>query len=261
MLELLLPSWIAGMLLTTISGPLGAFVVWRRMSYFGDTLSHAALLGVALGFAFNIAPFYAVLGLMLLLGLILTVLESQKQLPIDTLLGILAHSALSIGLVVISLMSNIRIDLMGYLFGDLLSITYQDVWQILIGVIVVLAILIWQWHKFLYITVSEELAFVNGINTKQTKLCLILLIAITIGLSMKFVGALIITSLLIMPAATAKYYANTPEKMAFIAVLFGMIAICGGLLLSVYYNTPTGPSVVVVSGICFLITLLIRRRN
>lgn len=259
MIELLLPSWIAGMLITLISGPLGCFVVWRRMSYFGDTLSHAALLGLALGFLFAITPFYTIMAVTLLLALGLNWLESQRQLSVDTLLGILAHSTLSLGLIIISLMDTVRIDLLGYLFGDLLSITYRDVGQIVCGVTIALVVLYWQWRNFLFITVSEELAFVDGINIKKARLMLTLLLAITIGISMKFVGALIITSLLIIPAATAKHYASTPEKMALFAVFFGMATICGGLLLSACYNTPTGPSIVVCAMIIFLITLVIRK--
>ena len=154
MIELLLPSLLAGLFLTTVTGPLGTFVVWRRMSYFGDTLSHAALLGIAFGFLLNINLFYAVIFITLLLAIGLLWLESQKQLPIDTLLGILAHSALSLGLVVISLMKNIRIDLMGYLFGDLLSVTYSDLFSIIICVMLIGTLLLWQWNNFLFITVS-----------------------------------------------------------------------------------------------------------
>lgn len=261
MFELLLPSAIAGLLITLISGPLGSFVVWRRMSYFGDTLSHAALLGVALGFLLTITPFYTVIAITLLLALALTWLESQNQLSLDTLLGILAHSTLSLGLVTISLMNNVRIDLMGYLFGDLLSITYHDVIQILIVVLVVMALLVWQWRNFLFITVNEDLAFVDGINVKRTRLILTLLLALTIGISMKFVGALIITSLLIIPAATARYYARTPEKMACFSIILGMLSILGGLIFSVFYDTPTGPSVVVCAMVWFILTLIIRKHR
>ena len=259
MIELLLPSLLAGLLLTAITGPLGTFVVWRRMSYFGDTLSHAALLGIAFGFLLNINLFYAVIFITLLLAIGLLWLESQKQLPIDTLLGILAHSALSLGLVVISLMKNIRIDLMGYLFGDLLSVTYSDLFQIIICVMLIGTLLLWQWNNFLFITVSEELAFSNGINIQFTKLLLTLLLAFTIGIAMKFVGALIITSLLIIPAATAKYYSKTPESMALIAIIIGMLSIIGGLLFSFIYDTPTGPSVVLSNTCLFFISLFISR--
>lgn len=259
MIELLLPSLLAGLCLTFVTGPLGTFVVWRRMSYFGDTLSHAALLGVALGFLLHINLFYAVIFVTFILAVGLIWLESQKQLPIDTLLGILAHSALSLGLVVISLMKNIRVDLMGYLFGDLLSVTTLDVYQIFVCVLLIGILLIWRWNHFLFITVSEELAFSNGIPVQFTKLLLTLLLALTIGISMKFVGALIITSLLIIPAATAKYYSKTPEMMAIIAIVIGIISIIGGLFFSFLYDTPTGPSVVLSNTCIFFITLIITK--
>ncbi|OCF99865.1 zinc ABC transporter permease [Gilliamella sp. wkB195] len=259
MIELLLPSLLAGLCLSCLTGPLGTFVVWRRMSYFGDTLSHAALLGVAFGFLFDINLFYAVVLVTLILAIGLLWLESQKQLPVDTLLGILAHSALSLGLVVISLMNSIRIDLMGYLFGDLLSITMFDVYQILICVVIIGILLIWRWNQFLFITVSEELAFSHGINVPLTKFMLTILLALTIGIAMKFVGALIITALLIIPAATAKYYAKNPESMAFFAILIGMLSILGGILFSLIYDTPTGPSVVLSNTCLFFISLFISK--
>ncbi|MBI0154415.1 zinc ABC transporter permease subunit ZnuB [Gilliamella sp. W8128] len=259
MIELLLPSLLAGLSLTCLTGPLGTFVVWRRMSYFGDTLSHAALLGVAFGFLLNINLFYAIILVTLILAIGLLWLESQKQLPVDTLLGILAHSALSLGLVVISLMNNIRIDLMGYLFGDLLSITMFDVYQIVICVVTIGLLLIWRWNHFLFITVSEELAFSHGINVPITKFILTILLALTIGIAMKFVGALIITALLIIPAATAKYYAKNPDSMAIIAILIGMISIIGGILFSLFYDTPTGPSVVLSNTCLFFISLFISK--
>ena len=259
MIELLLPSLLAGLSLTCLTGPLGTFVVWRRMSYFGDTLSHAALLGVAFGFLLNINLFYAIILVTLILAIGLLWLESQKQLPVDTLLGILAHSALSLGLVVISLMNNIRIDLMGYLFGDLLSITMFDVYQIIICVVIIGLLLVWRWNHFLFITVSEELAFSHGINVPITKFILTILLALTIGIAMKFVGALIITALLIIPAATAKYFAKNPESMAIIAILIGMFSIIGGILFSLVYDTPTGPSVVLSNTCLFFISLFISK--
>lgn len=259
MIELLLPSLLAGLCLSCLTGPLGTFVVWRRMSYFGDTLSHAALLGVAFGFLFDINLFYAIVLVTLILAIGLLWLESQKQLPVDTLLGILAHSALSLGLVVISLMNSIRIDLMGYLFGDLLSITMFDVYQILICVLIIGILLIWRWNQFLFITVSEELAFSHGINVPLTKFMLTILLALTIGIAMKFVGALIITALLIIPAATAKYYAKNPESMAFFAILIGMLSILCGVLFSLIYDTPTGPSVVLSNTCLFFISLFISK--
>ena len=253
MIELLLPGWLAGIMLACAAGPLGSFVVWRRMSYFGDTLAHASLLGVAFGLLLDVNPFYAVIVVTLLLAAGLVWLEKRPHLAIDTLLGIMAHSALSLGLVVVSLMSNIRVDLMAYLFGDLLAVTPEDLISIAIGVAVVLGILLWQWRNLLAMTVSQDLAFVDGVKLQRVKL---LLTALTIGVAMKFVGALIITSLLIIPAATARRFARTPEQMAGIAVIIGMIAVTGGLTFSAFYDTPAGPSVVLCAAVLFIFSMM-----
>ena len=247
MIELLLPGWLAGVLLAAAAGPLGSFVVWRRMSYFGDTLAHASLLGVAFGLLLDVNPFYAVIAVTLVLALVLVWLERRPQLSVDTLLGIMAHSALSLGLVVVALMSNVRVDLMAYLFGDLLSVTFTDIWMIAIGVSVVLLML--------SMTVSPELAHVDGVNLVRARTVLMLVTALTIGLAMKFVGALIITSLLIIPAATARRFARTPEQMAAYAVLVGVLAVTGGLAFSAFYDTPAGPSVVLSAAVLFVLSL------
>lgn len=254
MIELLLPSWLAGMLISCAAGPLGSFVVWRRMSYFGDTLAHASLLGVAFGLLLNVNPFYAVIVVTLLLAAGLVWLEKRPHLAIDTLLGIMAHSALSLGLVVVSLMSAIRIDLMAYLFGDLLSVMPTDLIFITAGVAAVVAILCWQWPNLLAMTISPELAFVDGVKLQRVKLLLMLVTALTIGVAMKFVGALIITSLLIIPAATARRFARTPEQMAGLATIVGMIAVTGGLTFSAFYDTPAGPSVVLCAALLFILS-------
>lgn len=256
MIDILLPGWLAGLFLACAAGPLGSFVVWRRMSYFGDTLAHASLLGVAIGFLLDINVYYAVILVTLVLALGLVWLERRPYLAIDTLLGIMAHSALSLGLVVVSLMNTIRVDLMAYLFGDLLSVTTQDLWLIGPGVLVVIAIMCWQWRSLLSITISQELAHVDGVNVQRTRLILMLVTALTIGLAMKFVGALIITSLLIIPAATARRFARTPEQMAGLAVILGMFAVTGGLIFSALYNTPAGPSVVLSASFLFMLSLI-----
>ncbi|GKX61528.1 zinc ABC transporter permease subunit ZnuB [Pragia fontium] len=255
MIELLFPGWMAGVLLALAAGPLGSFVVWRRMSYFGDTLAHSSLLGVAFGLLLNVNPFYAVIVITLLLAIGLVWLERRPQFAVDTLLGILAHSALSLGLVTISLMSNVRVDLMAYLFGDLLSVTISDLWMIAVGVTIVLLLLWWQWRPLLSVTINADLAHVDGINPERMRLLLMLVTALTIGLAMKFVGALIITSLLIIPAATARRFSRTPEQMAGLAIIIGIFAVTGGLTFSAFYDTPAGPSVVLCSCCLFILSL------
>ena len=249
------------MVLSLITAPLGAFVVWRKMAYFGDTLSHSALLGVALGIFLQINPYIAILVLTVLLSIAMVWLENNTQFSVDTLLGIIAHSCLSIGVVTVGLLQNVRVDLMSYLFGDLLAITYDDLIYISLGAIVVLSALIYSWKPLISTTISPELAQVEGINVKRMRFILMILTALTIALSMKFVGALIITSLLIIPAAAAKRFARTPESMVGVAVLVSMFAVSMGLTLSAYYDTAAGPSVVICSTFLFLCSLLKKEPN
>ncbi|MDG6897982.1 high-affinity zinc transporter membrane component [Actinobacillus delphinicola] len=261
MLQILLPALLTGLLLSLITAPLGAFVVWRKMAYFGDTLSHSAIFGVALGIFFNVNPYLAILILTLVLAVVMVWLEHKTTFSVDTLLGIIAHSCLSLGVVTVALLHNVRVDLMAYLFGDLLAMDYQDVYLVGGGVAIVLATLIYFWKPMLSMTVSPELAQVEGVKVQKMKLILMLLTAFTIALSMKFVGALIITSLLIIPAACARRFARTPEQMVFIGVIFSMLAVCLGLLLSAFYDTPAGPSVVIGAAVLFILSLFKKEPN
>ena len=252
MFEILFPALLTGILLSLITAPLGVFVVWRKMAYFGDTLSHSALFGVALGIFFQVNPYIAIIILTLILAIAMVWLESNTQFSIDTLLGIIAHSCLSLGVVTVGLLKNVRVDL--------LAINYTDLIYIGIGVIIVLATLVYFWHNLLSTTVSPELAQVEGINIKKMRFVLMILTALTIALSMKFVGALIITSLLIIPAATARRFARTPESMVCYATIISMLSIIGGLILSVFYDTAAGPSVVICSAFLFVLSLIKKER-
>ncbi|EAP92793.1 MULTISPECIES: zinc ABC transporter permease subunit ZnuB [Vibrio] len=260
MLEFLLPSILAGLGIALIAGPLGSFVVWRKMAYFGDTLAHASLMGLALGFLFNINLYFALLICCLMLAVLLVTLQKQKLVATDTLLGILAHSALSLGLVAVSFLDNVRVDLMSYLFGDLLAVSPTDLVFIYAGAAVIGLVLAIFWRPLLSTTVNEDLAAVDGINIDLMRLILMLLVGIVIAVGMKFVGALIMTSLLIIPAATARKFANTPEQMAFLASVIGSIAVFGGLSLSWFYDTPAGPSVVISAAAMFMLSQMYRTR-
>ena len=253
MLDFIIYALIAGIAVAIVAGPLGAFVVWRRMAYFGDTLAHSALLGIALGILFDINLSLAVVLCCVALALGLVAMQRQHWIATDTLLGIMAHSALSLGLVAISLLDNVRIDLQSYLFGDLLAITPEDLKWILLGGIAVLAAIYWLWKPLLAITINEELAQVEGIQVARYRLALMLLIAMVIAGAMKLVGVLLITSLLIMPAAAARRMSATPEQMAIFASMLGSIAVVGGIALSWFADTPAGPSVVVCALVIFLL--------
>ncbi|WED20921.1 zinc ABC transporter permease subunit ZnuB [Vibrio sp. JC009] len=256
MIEFLMPAILAGLGIAIIAGPLGSFVVWRQMAYFGDTLAHASLLGIAMGLLLDINLYLALVVCCLALAVVLVILQKRSSVGTDTLLGILAHSSLSLGMVAISLLDNVRIDLMSYLFGDLLSVSPDDLGFIYLGVVVISLILFKLWHALLSATVSEELAAVEGINTDLIRLILMLLVGSVIAVGMKFVGALIITSLLIIPAATARRFSKTPEQMVFLASAIGMLSVLCGIALSWNYDTPAGPSVVISAAAFFLLSQL-----
>ncbi|HBO9565878.1 zinc ABC transporter permease subunit ZnuB [Pseudomonas aeruginosa] len=260
MADFLLNALLAGLALALVAGPLGSFVVWRRMAYFGDTLSHAALLGVALGFLLDVSPTLAVTVGCVLLAVLLVTLQQRQPLAADTLLGILAHSTLSLGLVTLSFMREVRVDLMAYLFGDLLAVSASDLLWIIAGSALVLALICFLWRPLLAITVHEELAKVEGLPVGAIRLALMLLIAIVIAVAMKIVGVLLITSLLIIPAA-AQRHARSPEQMAVGASLLGLVAVCAGLALSWFKDTPAGPSIVVSAAGLFLLSFVLPRRT
>ncbi|MBE4581091.1 hypothetical protein BOO29_06245 [Vibrio navarrensis] len=261
MIEFLLPSILAGIGIALIAGPLGSFVVWRKMAYFGDTLAHASLMGLALGFLLDINLYLALVICCLTLAVILVTLQKQQLIASDTLLGILAHSALSIGLVAVSFLDNVRVDLMSYLFGDLLAVSAQDLLFIYAGVVAIAAALFIFWRPLLSTTVNEELAAVEGVNTDLIRLVLMLMVGIVIAVGMKFVGALIMTSLLIIPAATARRFASSPEQMAFTAAFLGVVSVLSGLTLSWHFDTPAGPSVVISATSLFVLSQLVPRNG
>ncbi|MBK4765075.1 MAG: zinc ABC transporter permease subunit ZnuB [Pantoea sp. Brub] len=261
MFELLLPSWCGGILLVLLAGPLGCFIIWHKLSYFGDTIAHSSLLGIIFGIILDINPYLALILLSAMLAISLFWIENSSNLSIDTVLGIMSHSALSLGLVFASLIPNIRVDLMFYLFGDLLSITLKDLFIIGIFVICIIIVLILQWRSLLLMTINNEIAKTHGINIQYNRFILMLLTALTIGISMKFVGALIITSLLIIPAATARHFTRSPEQMIILAIIIGAIAVTGGLTISAFYDTPASPSIVLCSTCMFIISILTNRSN
>jgi len=243
---------LGGLGVALVAGPLGCFVVWRRLAYFGDTLAHSALLGIALSFLISVPLNLGVVITCVLIALALVLLSRTRTLATDTLLGILAHSALAIGLVALSFMPDVRVDLTGLLFGDLLAMTRQDLVWIYGGAAFVLTLLALLWRGLLMSTIHEELARVEGIPVERLRLALMLMFSLVIAVAMKIVGVLLITALLIIPAATARRLAHNPEHMTALAVVFGVVAVSGGLTLSWYLDTPAGPSVVVTAFLVFL---------
>jgi len=251
---------LTGTLLAAITGPLGSFVVWRRMAFFGDTLAHGALLGITLGVIADINLTLALTISCVGLALLLLPLQNRSRISSDTLLGIVSHSTLAIGLVALSLADGIRVDLMGYLFGDLLAVELSDLLLVVTAVLAIAALMSWQWHGLLASTVSPELAAIDGHPVKALNILLIVMLALVVALAMKVVGILLVSALLIIPAATARSLSQTPTQMVLLAALAGMLSVMGGLWASFQWDTPAGPSVVVTAAGLFVISLLNPKR-
>ena len=247
----------AGAGVALVAGPFGSFVIWRRMAYFGDTLAHASLLGVALGFALRWNLAAGVLAVCAAVALLLLVLQRRRQLSGDTILGILSHSALALGLVAVAFLETLRVDLVAYLFGDVLAVARGDVLWIWIGGLCALAALLALWRPLLAMTVHEELARVEGVRVDLAQTVFVLLLSLVVALMMKVVGILLVTALLIIPAATARRFARSPEALAAWASLLGCLAVGCGLWGSLRWDTPAGPSMVVAAaGIFGLVELI-----
>ena len=255
--DFLIRAALAGLGVALATAPLGCFVVWRRMAYFGDATSHAALLGVALALMWSLPIFVGVLAVALAMALLITGM-SGRGTSNDALLGVLAHAALALGLVAVSFLPNIRVDLMSYLFGDILAVSRTDLIVIWIGAITVLGLLIWRWSALLTATLNPDLAQASGISPKREELVLTLALALTVAVALKVVGALLIAAMLVIPAAASRPLARTPEGMAGIALLFGAASAVGGLVVSFALDTPTGPTIVSLSASIFALSRIAR---
>ncbi len=244
---------VAGLSLALVAGPLGSFVVWRRMSYFGDTLAHSALLGIAIGLLSGANLQLSIVAVCIVASLILVSMSRQVNVATDALLGILAHSSLAFGIVLLALSGSTQVSLEAYLFGELLTISTPDLALIVLVSITVLLILLMFWNRFLSFTVHEELAGIEGVSVQKLRYLLVILMAVTTAAALKIVGVLLITSLLIIPPAAARQLARSPEQMAILASLLGCLSVLLGLFVAFQLDTPAGPSIVVMASLTYFI--------
>ena len=249
-------AFLAGAGVALIAGPLGCVMIWRRMAYFGATLAHSALLGIAFGLLLEINLNLGVIVVAVVVALLIAALQRQKGLSTDTLLGILAHTTLALGLLAISFLETVRVDLLAYLFGDILAVGLSDLAWVYGGGLLGLGVLAVIWRSLLTTIVHEDLAQVEGVRVAWVRLAFMILIALVIAVAMKIVGILLIISMLIIPAATARRFSTTPEMMALLAALIGVGAVAGGLTSSLQWDTPAGPSIVAAAGVLFFVSLL-----
>lgn len=255
--DFIMRATLAGLGVALAAGPLGCFVVWRRMAYFGDATAHASILGIALSLALSIPVVFGAMAVALIMAITVSEL-SGRGYAVDTLLGVLAHSALAFGLVAVSFLPGVRIDLMAFLFGDILAVSKGELGLIWGGAALVLGLLIWRWAALLTATMSEDLAYASGLNPRREQLILTVSLAMVVAVAIKVVGVLLIGALLIIPAATARPFSRTPEVMAGLAASIGAVAAIGGVRASVVFNTPTGPTIVCVAALMFMAANMIR---
>lgn len=242
---------LAGLGIAMVAGPLGCFVVWRRMAYFGDTLSHAGLMGIALGLMAGIDPIVGVIVTCVVIGGLLFALQFQRRVPTDTLLGVLSHSALAVGLIAVSTMQNVRLDLTAYLFGDILAITDTDLAWIYGGGFAVLGALAVLWRRLIALTVSEDISHAEGFASTGVRLAFTGLVAIAVAIAMKIVGILLVTALLIIPPAAARRMAHGPEAMSLVTIAVGAVATIAGISASYAWDVPSGAAIVAAAAAIF----------
>ena len=256
--DFLIRAALAGVGLSLATGPLGSFVVWRRMAYFGDATSHAAILGVALALAADLPVTFGTLLVALAMAFTVATLAARGW-AMDTTLGVLAHSALAFGLVAVSFVPGARTDLSAWLFGDILAVTRGDLALVWGGAALVLGLLVWRWQALLTATLNEDLAHASGLNPARERLVLTLALAVVVAVAIKVVGALLIAAMLIIPAAAARGLARTPEAMAVIAVVIGAGSALAGLQLSLWQDTPAGPSIIAAAAAIFALSAMFGR--
>ncbi len=252
---------LAGIGIVLVTGPVGCQIVWQRMAYFGDTVAHSALLGISIALLAQVHLSVGAFIAAAIVALSLVWFGRQRGLPSDALLGILAHGSLATGLVMVSLIDGARVDLVNVLFGDILAVSDGDIVMIYAVATAVLLLLAVIWRPLLAATVNQEIAAAEGQRTELVRFGFLLLVAAVVAIAVKIVGVLLLTAMLIIPAATARRFAGSPEAMALISVLVGVAAVLCGLLLSLHLDSPSGPSIVLAATVFFLVSHSLRRRQ
>lgn len=258
--DFLIRAGLAGLGLTLATGPLGAFILWRKMAYFGDATAHASVLGVALALAFGLPVELGTLSVAVIMAVTVSTL-SARGWAVDTTLGVLAHGALAVGLVAVSFVSGVNVSLESYLFGDILAVGWEDVAFVWGGSALVLALILWRWQALLTATLNPDLARASGLNPDRERLVLTIALAVVVAVAIKVVGALLIAAMLIIPAATARALARSPEAMGALALALGALAVLAGLTLSLSQDTPAGPSIAAMAALGFALAAGLRRRG
>ena len=251
---------IASVMVGILCPFVGNFVVLRRMSFFADAISHSAFAGIATGALLGIDLSVSSVAVAILIALLIAFLSEKTSLSHDTVIGVAFSGAIATGMLIMGMLRGYRADLLTFLFGDILAITENDLLLIFAIGILTVAVLLICLKPFLQITFNRDLARVEGVNVRFFEYMLFLIIAIVITVSLKIIGIILVTSLLIVPAASAKNIASSMKRLFVLSSAFGVVSGIIGLACSVYLNTSSGPTIVLVSIGIFFLTMLIRKK-
>ena len=243
-----------------VSAVMGCFLLWRRMAFFGDAMAHAAVLGVALGTILQVNTYLFIALICLMTAVIVGILQQRSRIPVDTWLASISYTSLALGIIVIAKTTGIRIDTESILFGDILSVSRQDLIWIYAAVIVVWSFIIVCWQKLLMLTLDEELALTSGISVDALRLGFTFCLAIVTAVGIKASGALLLPALMILPAAAMARFSKSPEMMVAGATVISLLSVVLGIWVSFTFDTPSGPTIVVTACGFFILATLVRKK-
>ncbi|MFW0776908.1 MAG: metal ABC transporter permease [Rickettsiales bacterium] len=253
----IIKALIAGAGVALMCGPLGCFIAWQRLAFFGHAIAHAALLGIVLSLLVGTNFDFGIMIVAIAIAIMVFQLEKGRKLASDTLLGVFSHGALALGLVILALSPSVTLDINGLLFGDILAVSNDDITTIFLIAAIVDITLLLNWRNLMRLTIHPDIAQVEGVPVARLRLLLMIGIALTVAVSIKIVGLLLITSMLIIPAASMRYFSGTPTAMALLAIVAGVVSVCGGLYASLLYDTPSGPSIIIAALAIFIAAYLV----
>lgn len=257
--DFLVRSMLAGVIMVVIAAPMGCLMVWQRLAFLGDTLGHAAVLGVGIGLMLQVKPIFGVMLIVIVLVVSLSRVSSFNNALTETTLAIISHTGLAAGIILLGFIPDRNINLEAILFGDLLAISIGDLKVLLITTMVLLACLIGQWRSFVAVSVSREIAQAEGIEVRKAQFSMYAMIALLVAIMIKVMGVLLIAAMLVIPTTSARLFSRGPEQMVVISGIFGLGALFGGLAGSYQFDWQTGPSIVVCATLLLLVSLIIRK--
>lgn len=248
-------AFISGLLISFAAGYLSVFVVQRRMSFIGSGLAHSALGGVALGIVLGINPTYILIPFIILMAYLILYFKERSGISFDTSIGIILAFSVSFGIILISIFDDTYQDAFSYLFGSILTLKQSDVYISFIVALLVGLTIIKHWNIWAYVTFDRELAAADGIDVKKQEHLITFAVALVVAVAIKITGIILISSMIILPAAASAILAKRFSTMTYLSVIFGMISATLGLIISYFYDYPSGAVIVILQVMIFLFAM------